>query len=128
MIKARAALLQALLGYSGTTIYLLLAGLFEIGWAIGLKYTEGWTRLWPSVGTLAAMVVSFWCLSQSLKSIPIGTGYAIWTGIGAIGTLIAGIVLFKEPVTWLRILFILMIVTGIIGINLTATGGLLSEY
>ena len=72
-------------------IYLLVAGLFEVVWAIGLKYTEGWTRLWPSLGTLAAMGVSFWCLSQSLKSIPIGTGYAIWTGIGAVGAAALGI-------------------------------------
>src|SRR3546814_10595806 len=66
-------------------IYLVVAGLFEVAWAIGLKYTEGWTRLWPSLGTLAGMVVSFWFLSQALKAIPLGTGYAIWTGIGAIG-------------------------------------------
>ncbi|HBN53271.1 MAG TPA: quaternary ammonium compound-resistance protein SugE [Stenotrophomonas sp.] len=98
-------------------IYLLVAGLFEVVWAIGLKYTEGWTRLWPSVGTLAAMVVSFWCLSQSLKSIPIGTGYAIWTGIGAVGAAALGIVLFGDSASWPRLLCIGLIVSGVIGLK-----------
>ncbi|WP_182335380.1 quaternary ammonium compound efflux SMR transporter SugE [Stenotrophomonas acidaminiphila] len=98
-------------------IYLLVAGLFEVVWAIGLKYTEGWTRLWPSVGTLAAMVVSFWCLSQSLKSIPIGTGYAIWTGIGAVGAAALGIVLFGDSASWSRLLCIGLIVSGVIGLK-----------
>lgn len=98
-------------------IYLLVAGLFEIVWAIGLKYTEGWTRLWPSLGTLAAMVVSFWCLSQSLKSIPIGTGYAIWTGIGAVGAAALGIVLFGDSASWPRLLCIGLIVSGVIGLK-----------
>ena len=99
---------------------LLLAGLFEIGWAIGLKYTEGWTRLWPSVGTLAAMGVSFWCLSQSLKSIPIGTGYAIWTGIGAVGAAALGIVLFGDSASWPRLLCIGLIVCGVIGLKMVS--------
>lgn len=98
-------------------IYLLVAGVFEVVWAIGLKYTEGWTRLWPSVGTLAAMVVSFWCLSQSLKSIPIGTGYAIWTGIGAVGAAALGIVLFGDSASWPRLLCIGLIVSGVIGLK-----------
>jgi quaternary ammonium compound-resistance protein SugE len=98
-------------------IYLLVAGLFEVVWAIGLKYTEGWTRLWPSVGTLAAMAVSFWCLSQSLKSIPIGTGYAIWTGIGAVGAAALGIVLFGDSASWPRLLCIGLIVSGVIGLK-----------
>ena len=97
--------------------YLVVAGLFEVVWAIGLKYTEGWTRLWPSVGTLAAMGVSFWCLSQSLKSIPIGTGYAIWTGIGAVGAAALGIVLFGDSASWPRLLCIGLIVSGVIGLK-----------
>ena len=101
-------------------IYLLVAGVFEVVWAIGLKYTEGWTRLWPSVGTLAAMVVSFWCLSQSLKSIPIGTGYAIWTGIGAVGAAALGIVLFGDSASWPRLLCIGLIVAGVIGLKIVS--------
>lgn len=101
-------------------IYLLVAGLFEVVWAIGLKYTEGWTRLWPSVGTLAAMAVSFWCLSQSLKSIPIGTGYAIWTGIGAVGAAALGIVLFGDSASWPRLLCIGLIVAGVIGLKIVS--------
>ncbi len=101
-------------------IYLVVAGLFEVVWAIGLKYTEGWTRLWPGVGTLAAMVVSFWCLSQSLKSIPIGTGYAIWTGIGAVGAAALGIVLFGDSASWPRLLCIGLIVSGVIGLKMVS--------
>lgn len=101
-------------------IYLLVAGLFEVVWAIGLKYTEGWTRLWPSMGTLAAMVVSFWCLSQSLKSIPIGTGYAIWTGIGAVGAAALGILLFGDSASWPRLLCIGLIVSGVIGLKMVS--------
>ncbi len=101
-------------------IYLLVAGLFEIVWAIGLKYTEGWARLWPSLGTLAAMVVSFWCLSQSLKSIPIGTGYAIWTGIGAVGAAALGILLFGDSASWPRLLCIGLIVSGVIGLKMVS--------
>ncbi len=101
-------------------IYLLVAGLFEVVWAVGLKYTEGWTRLWPSVGTLAAMVVSFWCLSQSLRSIPIGTGYAIWTGIGAVGAAALGILLFGDSASWPRLLCIGLIVCGVIGLKMVS--------
>ena len=98
-------------------IYLLVAGLFEVVWAIGLKYTQGWTRLWPSVGTVVAMVVSFWCLSQALKTIPIGTGYAIWTGIGAIGVATVGIVLFAESASPARLACIALIVAGVVGLK-----------
>ena len=98
-------------------IYLLVAGLFEVAWAVGLKYTEGWTRLWPSLGTVAGMVVSFWCLSQALKAIPIGTGYAIWTGIGAIGVAAVGIVLFGESASPARLACIALIVAGVAGLK-----------
>src|SRR5690606_23897081 len=76
---------------------LVVAGLFEVGWAIGLKYTEGFTRLWPSVGTGAAMVVSVLLLGWAMRTLPVGTAYAVWTGIGAVGTVVLGIVLFQEP-------------------------------
>ena len=98
-------------------IYLTLAGLLEIVWAIGLKYTEGFTRLWPSVVTIAAMVVSVWLLAVAVKTIPVGTGYAVWTGIGAVGTAILGIVLFSEPATAARLACIAVIVLGILGLK-----------
>ena len=100
--------------------YLFLAGLLEVGWAIGLKYTEGFTRLWPSVGTAAAMVASFVLLAQALRTIPIGTGYAVWTGIGAVGAATLGIVLFKEPATLLRLASIGLVVAGIVGLRIAA--------
>lgn len=96
---------------------LVIAGLFEVGWAIGLKYTEGFTRLWPSVWTVAAMIVSIVLLGLALKSIPVGTGYAVWTGIGAVGVAILGMILFGEPKTLLRIGSILLIVAGIVGLK-----------
>ncbi len=99
-------------------IYLLIAGLFECGWAIGLKYTDGFTRLTPSLLTVAAMAISFWLLSLAMKSIPIGTAYAVWTGIGAIGVAIMGMILFGESRDMLRILSLLLIVSGIIGLKL----------
>jgi quaternary ammonium compound-resistance protein SugE len=101
-------------------IYLFIAGLFEVGWAIGLKYTEGWSRLWPSLWTVAAMAVSFIFLSLALKSLPVGTAYAVWTGVGAVGTAILGIVLFAEPATALRLLCIGLIVAGIMGLKLAS--------
>ena len=101
-------------------ILLAVAGLFEIGWAIGLKYTEGFTRLWPSVWTVASMVVSIALLGLALKTIPIGTGYAVWTGIGAAGTAILGIILFAEPATALRLGCIGLIVAGIVGLKLVS--------
>jgi quaternary ammonium compound-resistance protein SugE len=103
--------------------YLFVAGLLEVVWAIGLKYTEGFTRLWPSVGTLAAMGVSFFLLSTALRTIPVGTGYAVWTGIGAVGASILGIVLFNEPRDALRIAGIAMIVGGIVLLKLNSGEG-----
>ena len=102
-------------------IYLVIAGIFEIVWATGLKYTEGFTRLWPSVGTAIAMAVSVWLLAVALKTIPVGTGYAIWTGIGAAGTAMMGIVLFGESREIVRILCILLIVVGIVGLKLSSS-------
>ena len=102
-------------------VYLFIAGVFEVVWAIGLKYTEGFSKLLPSVGTLVAMVVSFFFLSQALKTIPVGTGYAVWTGIGAVGTATLGIVLFNEPRDIARVLCILLIVAGIVGLKLTSS-------
>ena len=102
-------------------VVLFIAGLFEIGWAIGLKYTQGFTRLWPSIGTIGAMAISFLLLSQALKTIPVGTGYAIWTGIGAVGTVVIGMAFLGEPRDVGRIVGILLIVTGIISLKLVST-------
>lgn len=102
-------------------IILILAGLFEIGWAIGLKYTEGFTRLWPTVGTVLAMLVSLGLLGVAMKSLPVGTAYAVWVGVGAVGTAILGIVLFGEPANAGRLLSLALILTGIIGLKLTTT-------
>ena len=101
-------------------IYLIFAGLFEIVWAVGLKYTEGFTRPLPTLITIAAMVVSMGLLGLAAKDLPIGTAYAVWTGIGAAGAAILGIVLFAEPVTALRIGSIGLIVAGVIGLKLAA--------
>lgn len=101
-------------------IYLFLAGLFEIGWAVGLKYSHGFTRLWPSVFTAATMTVSIVLLGYALRSLQLGTAYAIWTGIGTIGTAILGIVLFSEPVEALRLACIALIAAGIIGLKLVS--------
>ncbi|MDN3510595.1 MAG: quaternary ammonium compound efflux SMR transporter SugE [Candidatus Jettenia sp. CY-1] len=98
-------------------IYLLTAGFFEIGWAIGLKYTEGFTRFWPSVWTVFAMIASFFFLSKAVTIIPIGMAYAIWTGIGAVGTVILGMVLFGESSDPFRIVFIGLIIAGIVGLK-----------
>ena len=99
---------------------LIIAGLFEVGWAIGLKYTEGFTRLWPSLWTAAAMVVSVVLLGLALKTIPVGTGYAVWTGVGAVGTAILGIALLGDPATWPRLACIALIVSGIVGLKLVS--------
>jgi len=104
-------------------IYLLAAGLLEIGWAIGLKYTEGFTRLWPSVATLLAMIGSFGLLAEALKAIPLGTGYAVWTGIGAVGTAIVGMIYFGESRDLLRILCLVLIVGGVAGLRFASTSG-----
>jgi quaternary ammonium compound-resistance protein SugE len=99
---------------------LFIAGLLEIGWAIGLKYTEGFTRLWPSVGTVGAMVASIALLGLAMRTLPVGTAYAVWTGIGAVGTVILGIVLFSEPATLARLGCVALIVAGIAGLKLTS--------
>ncbi|WP_229007099.1 quaternary ammonium compound efflux SMR transporter SugE [Methylophilus sp. Leaf408] len=99
---------------------LVIAGLFEVGWAIGLKYTEGFSKLWPTVGTVLAMIISLCLLGVAMKTLPVGTAYAIWVGVGAIGTVILGMVLFGEPVTMLRIGSLVLIVAGIIGLKLAA--------
>lgn len=98
--------------------YLLIAGLLEIGWAIGLKYSEGFSRLLPSVLTAIAMVASFAFLGLALRSLPLGTAYAVWTGIGTVGTVVLGILLFDEPLELMRLLCIVLIVTGVVGLRL----------
>ena len=103
-------------------IWLLVAGLLEIAWAVGLKFTDGFTRLRPTAVTVLLMLASFWCLAQAVKGLPLGTSYAIWTGIGAVGTAIAGIVLFKEPATAARLACMVLIVAGIGGLKLAAKG------
>lgn len=99
---------------------LIVAGLFEVGWAVGLKYTDGFTRPWPSVLTTAAMLVSIGLLGWAMRTLPVGTAYAVWTGIGAVGTVILGIVLFGEPATAARLACIALILSGIVGLKLTA--------
>ncbi|MFD2205570.1 quaternary ammonium compound efflux SMR transporter SugE [Kiloniella antarctica] len=98
-------------------IYLILAGIFECGWAIGLKYADGWTKVVPSVLTVIAMAASFWLLSTAMKTIPVGTAYAVWTGIGTVGVAILGMILFGESHDIMRILCLLLIVTGIVGLK-----------
>jgi quaternary ammonium compound-resistance protein SugE len=99
-------------------IILFLAGLFETGWAIGLKYTEGFTRLWPTVWTVVAMAISLWLLGIALKSLPVGTAYSVWVGVGAIGTVVLGIALLEEPANVARLISVGLIVAGIIGLKL----------
>jgi quaternary ammonium compound-resistance protein SugE len=101
-------------------VILFVAGLFEIGWAIGLKYTEGFTRLWPTIGTLMSVVVSMGLLGVALRTLPVGTGYAVWTGIGTVGTAALGIILFREPATAARLFCIALIVAGIVGLRLVS--------
>ena len=101
-------------------LILVVAGLFEIGWAVGLKYTEGFTRFWPSVGTVTAMVVSVGLLGLAMRTLPVGTAYAVWTGIGALGTVVLGMLLFGEPATVLRLVCVGLILAGIVGLKLTA--------
>ena len=98
-------------------VYLFVAGLLEIGWAIGLKYSDGFTKLWPSVFTITTMIASMFLLAIAVRTIPIGTGYAVWTGIGALGTAVMGIVLFAEPLTATRSLCLLLIVSGVLGLK-----------
>lgn len=99
---------------------LVVAGLMETGWAIGLKYTEGFTRLWPSALTIAAMVVSLWMLGVAMKTLPVGTAYPVWVGIGAVGTVVLGIVLFGESANPARLISVALIVAGIIGLKLSS--------
>lgn len=101
-------------------VILVIAGLFEVGWAIGLKYTEGFTRLWPTIGTVAAMLISLWLLGIAMKSLPVGTAYSIWVGVGAVGTVILGIVLLGEPANTGRLISIALIVAGIVGLKLAS--------
>jgi quaternary ammonium compound-resistance protein SugE len=98
---------------------LILAGLFEIGWAIGLKYTEGFTRPWPTCGTVLAMIISVWLLGVALKTLPIGTAYSVWVGVGAVGTVILGIVLLGESASVARLASVALILAGIIGLKLS---------
>lgn len=99
-------------------IYLFLAGILEVAWAVGMVYTSGWTKLTPSILTLSAMAIGIYLLSISIKTIPLGTAYAVWTGIGTVGTVIYGIIFFKESVDLVRIICILFIIFGIVGLKL----------
>jgi quaternary ammonium compound-resistance protein SugE len=102
-------------------LILVLAGVFEVGWAVGLKYTEGFTRLWPSLGTAASMAVSLVLLGLALRTIPLGTGYAVWTGIGTVGTVIFGIFFLAEPATLARLGCVALILAGIVGLKLLSS-------
>lgn len=102
-------------------VILIIAGLFEVGWAIGLKYTEGFTRLWPTVGTVLSMIVSLWLLGIAMKSLPLGTAYAVWVGVGAVGTAILGIILLGESANFWRLFSLGLIVAGIIGLKLASS-------
>ena len=101
---------------------LILAGLFEIGWAIGLKYSEGLTKFWPTIWTILAMISSVFLLGVAMKELPLGTAYSVWVGVGAIGTVILGIVLFGEPANVNRLISVALIVAGIIGLKLATPG------
>ena len=100
---------------------LVVAGLLEIGWAAGLKYSDGLTRFWPAVFTITAMVASMWLLAVAVRSLPVGTAYAVWTGIGTVGTALLGIYLFSEPATAMRLVCIGLIVSGILGLKLASS-------
>ncbi len=104
-------------------MYLAVAGLCEVVWAIELKYTNGWTKLWPSLGTVVMMMASFWFLSLALRGLPIGTAYAVWTGIGAVGTAVTGMVFLGEPRDIARVVCVVMIVAGIVGLKLAHSAG-----
>lgn len=102
-------------------LYLVLAGLLEVVWAVGLKYTDGFSKLGPSVLTLGAVAGSFYLLALAMRTLPLGTAYGIWVGIGAVGAAIAGMVLFKEPATTLRIVSLLLVIAGIVGLKISST-------
>jgi len=102
-------------------IILFFAGLFEVGWAVGLKYTDGFTRPLPTVLTVGAMVISLGLLGLAMKELPLGTAYAIWTGVGAVGTVIAGIILFGESMALVRLLSVALIITGLVGLKVSAS-------
>ena len=104
-----------------TWVILFIAGLLEIGWAVGLKYADGFTRLWPSVATVVSLIGSMGLLAVALRTLPLGTAYAVWTGIGTVGTAVLGIVLFREPATAMRLACIALIVAGIVGLRLSPT-------
>ena len=99
---------------------LIVAGLFEVGWALGLKYTDGFTRAWPTLWTVAAMVVSLGLLGVALKSLPVGTAYAIWVGVGAAGTTLAGMLFFGESMSVARLVSMVLLLAGIVGLKLTS--------
>jgi quaternary ammonium compound-resistance protein SugE len=101
-------------------IILIVAGLFEVGWAIGLKYTEGFTRLWPTIGTIMAMIISLGLLGIAMKELPVGTAYSIWVGVGAVGTVILGVVLLGESASVTRMISVALIIAGIVGLKLSA--------
>jgi len=103
-------------------LILIIAGLFEVGWAIGLKYTEGFTRLWPTVGTALAMIVSLWLLGIAMKALPVGTAYSVWVGVGAVGTVALGIILLGEPANVARLISVTLIIAGIVGLKLATPG------
>lgn len=103
-------------------LVLFVAGLFEVGWAVGMKYTEGFTRLWPTVATVVAMVISVWLLGLAMKSLPVGTAYAVWVGIGAVGTAALGIYLFGESASLGRLVSLGLIIAGIVGLKLATPG------
>lgn len=102
-------------------LILIIAGLFEVAWAVGLKYTQGFSKFWPSLGTVAAIVISMWLLAIAMKSLPGGTAYAVWVGIGTVGTFILGILLLGEPAHLMRVLSVALIVLGVIGLKLSSS-------
>ncbi|WP_054032882.1 quaternary ammonium compound efflux SMR transporter SugE [Desulfatitalea tepidiphila] len=103
-------------------VILVVAGLFETGWAIGLKYTDGFTRLWPTVWTVVAMMISLWLLGLAMKSLPVGTAYAVWVGVGAVGTVLLGIVLLGEAANAARLISVGLIIAGIVGLKMATPG------
>ena len=101
-------------------VILVVAGLFEVGWAIGLKYTDGYTKPWPTMGTVAAMIISVWLLGIDMKSLPVGTAYAVWVGVGAVGTVVLGIILFGESANPARLISVALIIAGIVGLKVAS--------